>query len=80
MKKKTKPKFKEIQPDEVSKWINSLTVKNFPKIRSAIIKECYISRQTFSLWKNGVNKPSPLAMEKINQIAKEYVPTKEKKQ
>ncbi len=72
MKKKIKPKFKKMKSSEVSAWINQLTVNDYSKIRTEIIEKCYISRQTFSLWKNGVNKPSPLAMEKINQIAKEY--------
>ena len=59
--------------NDFSKWLNSLKVGDYPKIRKQIIDDCKINEQTFRHWRAGNSKVPPLAQEKINLIAKKQV-------
>ena len=52
-------------------WIESLPFSQYNEVRRRIVAECKVSGAAFSLWRRGVNAPSPLARDIIDRIALE---------
>ena len=52
-------------------WIDGLPFAKYDKVRRRIVAECKVSGAAFSLWRRGVNAPSPLARDIIDRIALE---------
>lgn len=52
-------------------WIESLPFSQYNEMRRRIVAECKVSGAAFSLWRRGVNAPSPLARDIIDRIALE---------
>lgn len=50
-------------------WIENVPHGQYNDLRKEVITKCFITKQQFRNWKNGITEVPELAKEKINLIA-----------